>query len=900
MSIILEMSATASIMIFVVVAIRKLFARKMSSTVMLLLWAMVLVRLCLPFTFTSPIHLAGLIPKKAEPMLQSMGQISNYVVPDIEISSNGGAELHQISQHVSTEENLQINSSEYATETIKQNNHTAKSNENHSSITDYVKGLVKSIPLWILFMGVWSFGVITIAIIFIRRIFRFKYKLRTCNPVIDKQVIQTISTHKSKLGIRKRITILECNFVRTPSVFGFIKPFLLLPSQFIHGMDRNNMSGILLHELCHIKRRDMLTNNIWLFAKVIHWFNPLVWIAYNLFQEDVELSCDQMVISRLSGRGRLDYGQSLIDSLRYANTSTKTTSFAAVSLFKKESKVKTRVTKIIVPQKKSRSSLIISFLLAMLMLVTCFTTACQPTPDEPIVINKGDGEMEKIIDNKPESQEKGSQGSQAQENIVKEYTDSFLGADEKVSININASVLVQEGNIPVVEVKPHYIDMEQIKTMAKVLFHGNTAYEPNRSLSKVELGKKILEHKKFISDKKAMEEYYRGDQVTIDEVKAMFEERIAEYEKMYQDAPETTEINETDWIFRPRSYYMDMVIFGGSLIGDDDETNQLKAYYNDSENIIVDSQVQNYDARLTVSNLETDSIVEHFAYFSTGTFKDGFGASSWDETDSEPMTMTKEEAVTMVQEALSQMGISNMELSECHASGNPKRVVVMNDPGLTKEEANMALVTGEGRDMDEGDALEKGVDVYGYHLTFTPVYEGVDTHDMNMFGDFRKSDQFGPSYQYEELHVSVHNGIITNLDWNAPMEEISVENENVPILSFEQALETFKKQIRLEYTLDKLVQLSSDDPDYDEYIDSIESGEINISDISLKLMRVRIKDKPGTYRMIPVWVFVGAEKLNIKGENTDTGDDDWFWNRSIPYAAINAIDGSIIDTSQGY
>ncbi|HCS72828.1 MAG TPA: hypothetical protein DIW17_03010 [Clostridiales bacterium] len=292
-------------------------------------------------------------------------------------------------------------------------------------------------------------------------------------------------------------------------------------------------------------------------------------------------------------------------------------------------------------------------------------------------------------------------------------------------------------------------------------------------------------------------------------------------------------------------------------------------------------------------------MIEHDAYFSTGTFSDGFGTSAWNETDSQPMTMTKEEAIEMVQDALQQMGITNMELSDCHASGNPKAAVVLANLGLTKEEANLAAVAGEGRVMNEGDDIEKGEDVYSYYMTFTPIYEGVGTHDMNHFYNFGRSDQYGPSYRYEELKVDVKNGMITNLDWSAPMEQVRVENDNVPILPLEQAVDTFKKQIRLEYTLSKLARYVTENPDYDEYIDSIKSGEINITDISLGLMRVRIKDQPGAYRMISAWVFVGTEKLYFKGKNNNTVSTD-SWDPSIPYAVINAIDGSVIDISQGY
>lgn len=116
-SIILEMSITASIMIFVVVAILRLFSRKMSSTVMLLLWIMVLVRLYLPFTFTSPIQLVDLMPEKAEVILQSVDKMPDYVNHDM--SENGMT--RQISQYGIDEENLQINAVNDTSAVEKQN-----------------------------------------------------------------------------------------------------------------------------------------------------------------------------------------------------------------------------------------------------------------------------------------------------------------------------------------------------------------------------------------------------------------------------------------------------------------------------------------------------------------------------------------------------------------------------------------------------------------------------------------------------------------------------------------------------------------------------------------------------------------------------------------------------------
>ena len=97
--------------------------------------------------------------------------------------------------------------------------------------------------------------------------------------------------------------------------------------------------------------------------------------------------------------------------------------------------------------------------------------------------------MEKIIQSKADSE--GSNANQNRQVDFSEYSESFQGADERVTININAEVTLPTGNMPVVEVKPRYIDMDQVKAMAEVLFQGSIAYEPKVGFSKADLEERL-------------------------------------------------------------------------------------------------------------------------------------------------------------------------------------------------------------------------------------------------------------------------------------------------------------------------------------------------------------------------------------------------------------------------
>ncbi|NLI61647.1 MAG: hypothetical protein GX375_09520, partial [Clostridiales bacterium] len=105
------------------------------------------------------------------------------------------------------------------------------------------------------------------------------------------------------------------------------------------------------------------------------------------------------------------------------------------------------------------------------------------------------------------------------------------------------------------------------------------------------------------------------------------------------------------------------------------------------------------------------------------------------------------------------------------------------------------------------------------------------------------------------------------------------------------------KKIKRRFYDSEMITLDSEVLDYNEHISDIESGEVNITDIRLGLVRIRVKDRPEAYRMVPAWMFLGNEEIRYKGFDSSKGE---FLNRPFPYAVINAIDGSIIDPSQGY
>lgn len=106
----------------------------------------------------------------------------------------------------------------------------------------------------------------------------------------------------SLLRLRRRLVgavqiedgIYLADHIPTPFVFGVFRPRIYLPS----GLSEAERAHVIAHERAHIRRLDHVTRLLGYIALLLHWFNPLVWLAFRLSQRDMELSCDELVVRR--------------------------------------------------------------------------------------------------------------------------------------------------------------------------------------------------------------------------------------------------------------------------------------------------------------------------------------------------------------------------------------------------------------------------------------------------------------------------------------------------------------------------------------------------------------------------------------------------------------------------
>jgi beta-lactamase regulating signal transducer with metallopeptidase domain len=133
--------------------------------------------------------------------------------------------------------------------------------------------------------------------------------------ISDRKLLHLLESCKREIGVTLKIGIIETSAVTAPALFGLIKPRLLLPENTLKELSEERIRFIFLHELIHCKRYDLLLNWWIMVLQIIHWFNPLIWIAFRKIRYNLELTCDELTLTHLRKNQVSEYGHMILHFL---------------------------------------------------------------------------------------------------------------------------------------------------------------------------------------------------------------------------------------------------------------------------------------------------------------------------------------------------------------------------------------------------------------------------------------------------------------------------------------------------------------------------------------------------------------------------------------------------------
>ena len=272
---------------------------------------------------------------------------------------------------------------------------------------------------WIrLFSALWLLG---FGILLLQAFLRFLLLKRTVSVSLEREVHELFAASNGR-----SLPVRECDEVKSPFLLGILKPIIYIPSR----LEAPTLRYVLLHEQAHLKRLDHLWKPFGYLLLSIYWFHPLCWVAYALFCRDMESACDEKVVSSLDHDGKAAYSEALL------GFSLPKSAITACPLAFGENNTKQRV-KDILSYKKPAFWVILAALACVIVLGFCFLT----NPKKPL-----DGETDNTLASSQESpdQTKDSSGENSSD-IATEASSTSDGTEVASSEKDPSSQEVVEG-----------------------------------------------------------------------------------------------------------------------------------------------------------------------------------------------------------------------------------------------------------------------------------------------------------------------------------------------------------------------------------------------------------------------------------------------------------------------
>lgn len=321
---VLRMSFIGSIIIIVVLIARAMLF-KAPKIFSYLLWSVVLFKLLCPISFFNNIS------------------VLNFINITDKIVEKNTTIQQSIQNTTDIQDNIQQIQSE--SDSIQDNRHikNIKISEirNNNDITIFLLAIV------------WLIGIICILLHNIKLMLQLRHHLLAVVP-INSQVFLT-------------------DYITSPFVCGVFNPKIYLPSS----LSSSEQKYIILHEQIHIKRKDYLVKLLAFITLSIHWFNPFVWLAFHLFEKDMEMSCDEAVIKKTDIATRAEYSTLLLKLASGKKTFIKP--FAAFG----ENETKSRIKHIVNYKKPT----IIITIVAIIIIITTFIFTIGNSPQRNLPNN---------------------------------------------------------------------------------------------------------------------------------------------------------------------------------------------------------------------------------------------------------------------------------------------------------------------------------------------------------------------------------------------------------------------------------------------------------------------------------------------------------------------------------
>ncbi|MCB2291023.1 stage II sporulation protein P [Clostridium sp. CS001] len=290
-------SLTGSVIVLMTLIVKGLFRNKLNPTYHYYVWLILLIKLIIPFGPQTPLNISNIYDNFHVQSITSKNTQSTQINSSIQLENTALGGLTSTSDFQPS---------------------------NKSVISNAMSIPLKNkVNIEKVFCFIWMFGVVLLTGILIAG----HKKLREIVKVSIKDIH---STHKEilynsmkSMNIRTEVDLSYSEQISSASLSGLIKPKILIPVNVAVNIRVEEFKYIIMHELTHLKNKDIFINWVITLLSVIYWFNPILLYGFHKMKQDCELSCDSRVISYLDEGENVQYGNTLIRVLELGGNSNR-------------------------------------------------------------------------------------------------------------------------------------------------------------------------------------------------------------------------------------------------------------------------------------------------------------------------------------------------------------------------------------------------------------------------------------------------------------------------------------------------------------------------------------------------------------------------------------------------
>ena len=324
----LRTTVQASVLIALILLVQLILRGRLGIRWCYCLWLVLLIRMAMPWAPQSRVSMFNLIPQS---LPQRQTEYARQEVGDDSADSDVADK--------STAESTPVTTTGVAQDTSKAITAAPEiGKEAQGRLKPVVSEVANILPL------IWLTGALVLAVYVCAGNFNLWWLVTRERPLTDQSILELLEDCKSQMGIRTIMGVVITDKVKSPALFGFVRPRLLLPAGMVETLSREELRYVFLHELGHLKRHDIYVGYLSSFLQVLHWFNPLIWLAFYRLRADRELACDALVLARTQSGESKNYGRTIVNLLERFSRPRRLPAMAGI--LETKAQLKRRITMI--------------------------------------------------------------------------------------------------------------------------------------------------------------------------------------------------------------------------------------------------------------------------------------------------------------------------------------------------------------------------------------------------------------------------------------------------------------------------------------------------------------------------------------------------------------------------